>query len=162
MTTKTRKTTPKKDAGKNEQVVLAAIQQALDGDDPRTAGLTEQLRKGYVDLLDGLPFGEGREYRVTFRELSAKDSIDAETEAERYIETRNGPVLIASPSLRGVELLRRQIAFVGEIEGPLSRLQIGQLSERDLSRLMVAVNLRDTALAGKLAGDKGRLGAVSE
>lgn len=161
MVAKTRKTQTavKQDS---DEAALAAIRQALDGDDPRTAGLTEQLQKGYVDLLDGLPFGEGRVYRVTFRELSAKDSIDAETEAERVVDTRNGPILIASPSLRGVALLRRQIAAVGDIEGPLSMLQIGQLSERDLSRLMVAVNLRDTALAGKLAGDKGRLGAVSE
>ncbi|HHR4052801.1 TPA: hypothetical protein ACS50C_004777 [Salmonella enterica] len=162
MTVKTSKKQPKKEAVNNDNAVLDAIQHALDDGDPRTTGLTEQLQKGYVDLLDGLPFGEKREYRVTFRELSAKDSIDAEIDAERYVETRNGPVLIASPSLRGVELLRRQIATVGDIEGPLSMLQIGQLSERDLSRLMVAVNLRDTALAGKLAGDKGRLGAVSE
>lgn len=147
--------------GEDDQM-LDAIRQVLDGDDPRTAGLTGQLSRGYVDLLDGLPFGDGREYRVTFRELSAKDSIDAESEAERYIETRNGPMLIASPSLRGVALLRRQVAAVGEIEGPLSLIQIGQMSERDLSRLMVAVNLRDSALAGKLAGDKGRLGAVPE
>ncbi|HAT1683967.1 TPA: hypothetical protein I8Y21_004729 [Klebsiella oxytoca] len=161
MAAKVRKT-PAKTAAADDQSVLEAVRQALDGDDPRTAGLTEQLSKGYVDLLDGLPFGESREYRVTFRELSAKDSIDAEIEAERYTETRNGPVLIASPALRGVQLLRRQIAAVGDIEGPLSMLQIGQLSERDLSRLMVAVNLRDTALAGKLAGDKGRLGAVPE
>ncbi|EDK9330655.1 hypothetical protein LIP19_001163 [Salmonella enterica] len=161
MAAKTRKTQTavKQDS---DDAALAAIRQALDGDDPRTAGLTEQLAKGYVDLLDGLPLGEGRVYRVTFRELSAKDSIDAETEAERVMDTRNGPILIASPSLRGVALLRRQIAAVGDIEGPLSMLQIGQLSERDLSRLMVAVNLRDTALAGKLAGDKGRLGAVPE
>ncbi|EIG1272443.1 TPA: hypothetical protein N3J09_004095 [Salmonella enterica subsp. enterica serovar Panama] len=161
MAAKTRKTPTAVKQG-SDDAALAAIRQALDGDDPRTAGLTEQLQNGYVDLLDGLPFGEGREYRVTFRELSAKDSIDAETEAERVMDTRNGPILIASPSLRGVALLRRQIAAVGEIEGPLSMLQIGQLSERDLSRLMVAVNLRDTALAGKLAGDKGRLGAVPE
>ncbi|EBD5953413.1 hypothetical protein C4939_05145 [Salmonella enterica] len=161
MAAKTRKTPTAVKQGSDE-AALAAIRQALDGDDPRTAGLTEQLQKGYVDLLDGLPFGEGRVYRVTFRELSAKDSIDAEMDAERVMDTRNGPILIASPSLRGVQLLRRQIAAVGEIEGPLSMLQIGQLSERDLSRLMVAVNLRDTALAGKLAGDKGRLGAVSE
>ncbi|EEA3739685.1 hypothetical protein J5047_003355 [Salmonella enterica] len=161
MAAKTRKT-PTAAKQDSDEAALAAIRQALDGDDPRTAGLTEQLQKGYVDLLDGLPFGEGREYRVTFRELSAKDSIDAEMDAERVMDTRNGPILIASPSLRGVQLLRRQIAAVGDIEGPLSMLQIGQLSERDLSRLMVAVNLRDTALAGKLAGDKGRLGAVSE
>ncbi|EBC2122412.1 hypothetical protein CWD08_23870 [Salmonella enterica] len=158
----TKKKTPTAVKQDSDDAALAAIRQALDGDDPRTAGLTEQLQQGYVDLLDGLPFGEGRVYRVTFRELSAKDSIDAETEAERVMDTRNGPILIASPSLRGVALLRRQIAAVGDIEGPLSMLQIGQLSERDLSRLMVAVNLRDTALAGKLAGDKGRLGAVPE
>ena len=52
-------------------------------------------------------FGETREYRVTFRELTAKDSIDAEAEAERVVETNNGPMMIASPSLRGVALLRR-------------------------------------------------------
>ncbi|ECC4180690.1 hypothetical protein C2N15_26100, partial [Salmonella enterica] len=112
MAAKTRKT-PTAVKQDSDEAALAAIRQALDGDDPRTAGLTEQLAKGYVDLLDGLPLGEGRVYRVTFRELSAKDSIDAETEAERVMDTRNGPILIASPSLRGVALLRRQIAAVG-------------------------------------------------
>lgn len=162
MTTRktTKKTLPATPA--DNPAVMAAIRDALDGDDPRTAGLAEQLAQGHVDLLDGLPFGEGREYRVTFRELSAKDSIDAEMEAERVAETRNGPVLIASPALRGIALLRRQIATVGEMEGPLSVAQIGQLSERDLSRLMAAVSLLDSALAGKLAADRGRPGAVPE
>ncbi|HFO6465967.1 TPA: phage tail assembly protein, partial [Escherichia coli] len=123
-------------------------------------GLAEQLVNGYVDLLDGLPFGESREYRVTFRELTAKDSIDAESEAERLMETRNGPVLVASPALRGIALLRRQIAAVGQIEGPLSPRQIGQLSERDLSRLMAAVSLLDSAMAGKLVAERGRPDAV--
>ncbi|HBD5092599.1 TPA: phage tail assembly protein, partial [Escherichia coli] len=118
------------------------------------------LANGYVDLLDGLPFGESREYRVTFRELTAKDSIDAESEAERLMETRNGPVLVASPALRGIALLRRQIAAVGQIEGPLSPRQIGQLSERDLSRLMAAVSLLDSAMAGKLVAERGRPDAV--
>ncbi|EFO0869924.1 hypothetical protein DYP76_24980 [Escherichia coli] len=140
---------------------MEAIRDALEDGDPRTAGLAEQLANGYVDLLDGLPFGESREYRVTFRELTAKDSIDAETEAERLMETRNGgPVLIASPALRGIALLRRQIAAVGQIEGPLSPRQIGQLSERDLSRLMAAVSLLDSAMAGKLVAERGRPDAV--
>lgn len=146
----------------SDQAVLDAIRDALEGDDPRTSGLAEQLAKGYVDLLDGLPSGDSREYRVTFRELTAKDSIDAEEEAERVIDTRNGPVLIASPSLRGIALLRRQIATVGEMQGPLSVIQIKQLSERDLSRLMAAVSLLDMALAGKLAAERGRSGAVPE
>lgn len=55
MATKKKTPTVKQD----DEAALAAIRQALDGDDPRTAGLTEQLAKGYVDLLDGLPFGEG-------------------------------------------------------------------------------------------------------
>ncbi|CSF50788.1 phage tail assembly protein [Shigella sonnei] len=97
---------------------------------------------------------------VTFRELTAKDSIDAESEAERLMETRNGPVLVASPALRGIALLRRQIAAVGQIEGPLSPRQIGQLSERDLSRLMAAVSLLDSAMAGKLVAERGRPDAV--
>ena len=151
----------KKKTAVSDEGVMEAIREALEGGDPRTAGLTEQLANGYVDLLDGLPCGESREYRVTFRELTAKDSIDAESEAEKVMGTRNGPMLIASPSLRGIALLRRQIAAVGEIQGPLSLRQVGQLSERDLSRLMAAVGILDTAMAGKLAADRGRAGAVS-
>ncbi|EHO8462804.1 phage tail assembly protein [Escherichia coli] len=153
-------TTRKKKTAVSDEAVMEAIRDALEDGDPRTTGLAEQLANGYVDLLDGLPFGESREYRVTFRELTAKDSIDAETEAERLMETRNGPVLVASPALRGIALLRRQIAAVGQIEGPLSPRQIGQLSERDLSRLMAAVGLLDSAMAGKLVAERGRPDAV--
>ncbi|CAM3301185.1 phage tail assembly protein [Escherichia coli] len=152
--------TRKKKTAVSDEAVMEAIRDALEDGDPRTAGLAEQLVNGYVDLLDGLPFGESREYRVTFRELTAKDSIDAESEAERLMETRNGPVLVASPALRGIALLRRQIAAVGQIEGPLSPRQIGQLSERDLSRLMAAVSLLDSAMAGKLVAERGRPDAV--
>ncbi|EHM4546650.1 phage tail assembly protein [Escherichia coli] len=152
--------TRKKKTAVSDEAVMEAIRDALEGGDPRTAGLAEQLANGYVDLLDGLPFGESREYRVTFRELTAKDSIDAESEAERLMETRNGPVLVASPALRGIALLRRQIAAVGQVEGPLSPRQIGQLSERDLSRLMAAVSLLDSAMAGKLVAERGRPDAV--
>ena len=152
--------TCKKKTAVSDEAVMEAIRDALEDGDPRTAGLAEQLVNGYVDLLDGLPFGESREYRVTFRELTAKDSIDAESEAERLMETRNGPVLVASPALRGIALLRRQIAAVGQIEGPLSPRQIGQLSERDLSRLMAAVSLLDSAMAGKLVAERGRPDAV--
>ncbi|EGH39849.1 Mu-like prophage FluMu protein gp41 [Escherichia coli AA86] len=152
--------TRKKKTAVSDEAVMAAIRDALEDGDPRTAGLAEQLANGYVDLLDGLPFGESREYRVTFRELTAKDSIDAESEAERLMETRNGPVLVASPALRGIALLRRQIAAVGQVEGPLSPRQIGQLSERDLSRLMAAVSLLDSAMAGKLVAERGRTDAV--
>ncbi|CAM6371036.1 phage tail assembly protein [Escherichia coli] len=152
--------TRKKKTAVSDEAVMEAIRDALEDGDPRTAGLAEQLANGYVDLLDGLPFGESREYRVTFRELTAKDSIDAESEAERLMETRNGPVLVASPALRGIALLRRQIAAVGQIEGPLSPRQIGQLSERDLSRLMAAVSLLDSAMAGKLVVERGRTDAV--
>ena len=152
--------TRKKKTAVSDEAVMEAIRDALEDGDPRTAGLAEQLANGSVDLLDGLPFGESREYRVTFRELTAKDSIDAESEAERLMETRNGPVLVASPALRGIALLRRQIAAVGQIEGPLSPRQIGQLSERDLSRLMAAVSLLDSAMAGKLVAERGRPDAV--
>lgn len=152
--------TRKKKTAVSDEAVMEAIRDALEDGDPRTAGLAEQLVNGYVDLLDGLPFGESREYRVTFRELTAKDSIDAESEAERLMETRSGPVLVASPALRGIALLRRQIAAVGQIEGPLSPRQIGQLSERDLSRLMAAVSLLDSAMAGKLVAERGRPDAV--
>ena len=80
----------------------------------------------------------------------------------RSVETDHGPArdAVIGPE-REAFAGDKRIAAVGEIQGPLSLRQVGQLSERDLSRLMAAVGILDTAMAGKLAADRGRAGAVS-
>ena len=74
-----------------------------------------------VMLETGLMFGEERQLEVTLRELTTGDLLDAETAAERLVMTAEGePVLVKSPALFGYEILRRQIASIGKINGPIS------------------------------------------
>lgn len=125
-----------------------------------------ELQSGTFKLLDGLPFGTGNDkvlqYDVTFRELTAGDLIDAQVASEKVVMTKEGPVLVSSPALMGLEMLRRQIAKVGEINGPLSMTLIKSLTQQDFQRLSIATELRDIAMAASLSNDRGRVVAVSE
>ncbi|AUZ66626.1 phage tail assembly protein [Citrobacter amalonaticus] len=124
------------------------------------------LKHGTFRLLDGLPFGQGDElemqYDITFRELTAGDIIDAQLASERVVETKQGPQLVSSPSQMGLEMLRRQIAKVGVINGPLSLLMLKKLSQRDFHRVSLASDLRDLAQAASMMPERGRVVAVSE
>lgn len=83
-----------------------------------------------LTLIHGYVTGKGtddeiRHRTVTFRELTSKDVIDAQLEAERVVIGENGKaVAYCSEVLMGLGMLRRQIASVGEIPGPLSLKQI--------------------------------------
>ncbi|EAM8767304.1 hypothetical protein BSZ44_05515 [Salmonella enterica] len=130
---------------------------------------TEQATQRYKDafcLIDGLPFGTGNDkemqFDVTFRELSAGDLIDAQVASEKVVMTKEGPVLVSSPALMGLEMLRRQIAKVGCINGPLPLHLLKSLSQQDFQRLSIATELRDMAMAASLSNDRGRVVAVSE
>ncbi|MDF9346378.1 phage tail assembly protein [Escherichia coli] len=70
---------------------------------------------------------------VTLRELTAGDLIDAQAAAEKLVMSKEGPILVSSPSRMGLEMLRRQIASVGCIKGPLSMALIRKLSADDFS-----------------------------
>lgn len=128
--------------------------------------ILDALKNGTFRLLDGLPFGTGEElemqYDVTFRELTAGDIIDAQLASERVVETKAGPQLVSSPSQMGLEMLRRQIAKVGVINGPLSLLMLKKLSQRDFHRLTLATDMRDVAQAAAMTPERGRVAAVSE
>lgn len=124
------------------------------------------LKCGTFRLLDGIPFGTGDEmamqYDITFRELTAGDIIDAQMASERVVETKAGPQLVSSPSQMGLEMLRRQIAKVGLINGPLSLILLKKLSQRDFHRISLATDLRDVAQAAAMTPERGRVAAVSE
>ncbi|EBR7324376.1 hypothetical protein AHY58_000158 [Salmonella enterica subsp. enterica] len=145
-------------------------QTALAGADAdraeRINEVAAQLATGNLRLPDGLPFGMGADavmqHDVTLREMTGSDIIDAQTAAERVVQTAQGPQLVSSPSLMGWETLRRQIGKVGCIDGPLSMAQLRQLSERDLEFLLIAVELKGSALVAQMAAAQGRLVAVSE
>ncbi|EAO1206232.1 hypothetical protein EX075_13790 [Salmonella enterica] len=124
------------------------------------------LQNGTFSLIDGLPYGTGADkemqHHVSFRELTAGDMIDAQVASEKVVMTKEGPVLVSSPAMMGIEILRRQIAKVGCINGPLSLNQLKALSQQDFHRLTIATDVRDIALAASMSNDRGRVVAVSE
>ena len=125
-----------------------------------------QLENGGLRLLDGLNYGTGsdavKQFDVTFRELTAGDLIEAQVAAEKVVNTPQGPQLVTSPTLVGVEVLRRSIATVGCINGPLPQSMLKGLSQRDFDRLSAAIEVKDLATAAGMAAERGRVVAVSE
>ncbi|WP_419057171.1 hypothetical protein [Kluyvera georgiana] len=148
------------------------MSQKIEFKDPEQEALEFQqeildaLTNGTFRLLDGIPFGTGEEmemqYDIKFRELTAGDIIDAQMASERVVETKAGPQLVSSPSQMGLEMLRRQIATVGVIKGPLSLILLKKMSQRDFHRVSLATDLRDVAQAAAMTPDRGRVAAVSE
>ena len=106
-----------------------------------------------IQLTHGLSYGKGAEevkqFDVELRELNAGDLIEAEQASERMVMTPKGP---------GYEMMRRSIAHIGIIQGPLSMALLKTLHQDDLELLLTATNVQsDTAIATvKQVIDEGR------
>ncbi|EBU8551966.1 hypothetical protein DLC15_05210 [Salmonella enterica subsp. enterica serovar Telelkebir] len=119
-----------------------------------------------IPLIHGLVTGKGTEDEarhmvVTLRELNSKDVIDAQLESERVVIGPNGKaVAYCSEVLMGVELLRRQIASVGSIPGPLSLKQIYSFHPEDLKLLTERADAMDDMLTE--TATRGRADAAGD
>lgn len=98
-----------------------------------------------VDLIGGLTIGETAHKQALLREASAGDLIDAQMESEKVIMVPGAdgqssePALVCSPSLVGLNVLRRQIVKIGEHQGPLSLEELRRLGNAgDLALLQEA------------------------
>lgn len=115
-----------------------------------------------VVLIHGLSYGkdaeEVKQFDVELRELNAGDLIEAEQASERMVMTPKGPALLASPATMGYEMMRRSIASIGVIQGPLSMALLKTLHQDDLELLLTATNVQsDAAIATvKQVIDEGR------
>ncbi|WP_413207971.1 phage tail assembly protein [Rhodospirillum sp. A1_3_36] len=98
-----------------------------------------------VTLTDGLTVGDVTHTEVELRKLSAGDILDATEAAERAVATPAGWVLLVSDARAGVEILRRQIARIGDHKGPLSLAEFRKLSEADLGIIRNAATHLDAA-----------------
>ncbi|MGQ5745868.1 hypothetical protein HMPREF3138_20975 [Serratia sp. HMSC15F11] len=111
-------------------------------------------------LIHGLVTGKGTtdettHKEVTLRELGSKDIVDAQLAAERVVIGENGKaVAYCSEVLMGLELLRRQIASIGSIPGPLSLKQLYHLHPEDLKLLTAKADALDDLLTE--VADRGR------
>lgn len=115
-----------------------------------------------IPLIHGFITGKGtedetRHMSIVLRELGSKDIVDAQLESERVVISPNGKaVAYCSEVLMGLELLRRQIASVGDMPGPLSLKQIYQFHPEDLKLLTERADavdglLVETATRGRSA-----------
>lgn len=106
-----------------------------------------------LELADGLTIGKTTYRKVTLRDLTARDVLEAQAEAERVVRSGGNVLLVGSPARMGVELLRRQVKHLEEdgaaYQGPLSVDDLGRLSVRDLDRLRAAADALDVYAALK-------------
>ncbi|HHE3551637.1 phage tail assembly protein [Pasteurella multocida] len=111
-------------------------------------------------LQTGLMFGDEPQTEVTLRELTTGDLLDAEVAAERMVMSPDGvPVLVKSPALFGYEILRRQIASIGKINGPISLKMLHSLISEDLNRISVFAETWEATKATQVV-ERGRLDAA--
>ena len=115
-----------------------------------------------IELVKGLVIDNVAHTKAVLREATAGDIIDASTESERIIQAdlQKPPQLVVSNTLLGMNMLRRQIVKIGDIEGPLSLTQMKLLSGTDLGMLQDGLEeLEEAAFALEL---RGRDSASSE
>lgn len=122
------------------------------------------MAKHKVTLIKGITVGVDQHLEAVLKELTAGDVIEAAQESERLIMVpgNNGqePRLVHSNALMGINTLRRQIASIGEIQGPIEMDQLALLSDQDLGILQAAAEAMDTAVATAVI-NRGRSKAAS-
>ncbi|WKS99793.1 phage tail assembly protein [Gallibacterium salpingitidis] len=115
-----------------------------------------------ITLKTGLMYGDEPQKEVVLRELTTGDMLDAELAAERLLVDKVGnPVLVTSQVLFSYELLRRQIASIGKLQGPISLAQLRSLTPEDLALINAALATVESAKAQQVT-DRGRMGATDK
>jgi len=124
------------------------------------------MAKMTVTLTHGLVTGKGSPDEAThreveLRELNTQDVVESQLASERVLIGENGKaVAYCSEVMMGLEMLRRQIAAIGSIPGPLSLKQIYQLHPEDLKLLTERADDMDGLLAE--VGQRGRADAAGD
>ena len=98
------------------------------------AVMTFNLEHGYK--VTGSDGEATYEKEVGLRELTASDIIDSQLEAEQVVELASGKVAAYTSDVRmGLNMLCRQVEYIGEIQGPLNMKQLRNLHRDDLTLL---------------------------
>ena len=117
----------------------------------------------HITLKHGFVTGKGtddetRHTEVILRELGSQDVVESQLAAERVVIAENGKaVAYCSEVLMGLEMLRRQVAQVGSMPGPLSIKQLYSFHPEDLELLTSRAAAMDDLLAG--TSSRGRADA---
>lgn len=121
------------------------------------ASMTFELEHG---LKGTTGEGETLLYReVGLRELTSADLIDAQLDAEKVVVQNGKAVAYTSDVLYGLNLLCRQVEYIGQVKGPLSINMLKKLHVDDFGMLQAKAEELDMALAEALA-ERGRLNSA--
>lgn len=105
-----------------------------------------------VTLKKGLKIGDAVHTVAVIRDATGGDFIEAAEESERLCLTPEGNyILVSSPTLVGMNTLRRQIVKIGDYEGPLTMKEMKMLSGQDISIVQEAVENLEKATLKEVA-----------
>lgn len=91
--------------------------------------MTFMLKHGLPIKVEG---GDATHYfEVGLRELSTGDILDARQAAERVVMLNGQAVAYCSDATLGLELLCRQVEYIGDIQGPLTANMVRKLHPDD-------------------------------
>lgn len=126
-----------------------------------------------ITLTKGITIGDVTHCVAVLREASALDVIEAAAESEKVVMVSQGldrhglpvlvPQLVASPTITGMNVLRRQIVKIGDIAGPIDDAYFSKLSPEDLNALQDAADtLQHAALEVAQRGRSDSAGGAAE
>lgn len=106
-------------------------------------------------LTHGLKVGEETHLEVGLKELVSGDYIDAQIAAEKVIVQDGKAIAYTSDVLYGLELLLRQVEYIGAVQGPLSVKELRKLHQDDFKLLQQKATELDQLIAKELE-NRGR------
>ncbi|WP_417880318.1 phage tail assembly protein [Vibrio sp.] len=98
------------------------------------------------ELTHGYKAGETTHLEVGLRELTPKDVFDAQMAAEKVGIVNDRPYAYTSDAHMGMELLARQVEYIGEIKGPLSVKELLKLETEDFALIQSKASELDQLL----------------
>lgn len=106
-------------------------------------------------LDHGFKVGEAVHHEVGLRELSSGDYIDAQLAAEKVIVNDGVAMAYTSDVLYGIELLVRQVEYIGSVQGPISIKELRKLHQDDFKLLQEKSSELDELITKELE-NRGR------
>lgn len=109
------------------------------------------------DLVHGYTVGESTHTEVGLRKLTTGDYIDAQLAAEKVVVQNGKAIAYTSDVMFGLEMLCRQVEYIGAVQGPFTVKDFRKLHEDDFQALQQQADALDNQLAEALA-ERGRSG----
>ncbi len=102
------------------------------------------------ELEHGLKVGDIAHHEVGLRELNSGDYIDAQIAAEKVVVNEDKAISYTSDVLYGIELLVRQVEYIGSVQGPISIKELRKLHQEDFKLLQDKAKELDELIAKEL------------